>query len=133
MRTRIQWPAVAAGAAAGAGIVLLLLLSYRLLPLHERLSLLVGRALVVYLPTGLVAGAFVVRSERRRVPGLTPPAFHALLAGLALAVVHALVLLLFNAGLSPGLEWFFVEATLAASIASVGGLLAGAFLRAYEP
>lgn len=89
-------------------------------------------ALLIYGPTGAVTGWQIRRPPPSQVTKTLPASVQALVAGLLLALLHALLLLASNAGFAPGLSWFLGEAVLASLFASLAGGLA-AFLRRRDP
>lgn len=128
LSAHLHAPAIVAGLLAGLVLVLFVVLFDLVAgPYPDGALPVLLKALVIYAPAGVITGGWVRRAnmmDPSRHP-IAPPAFHALATGSLLAVCHALVLLLTNAGLSPTLEWFVVEACAAAILSTVAGLLAG--------
>jgi uncharacterized membrane protein YeaQ/YmgE (transglycosylase-associated protein family) len=123
---RINWRALVPGLALGLVLVLLEIFSFALMPLQpETGSLILLRAILIYGPTGALIGWRVMgASPVRRHSKQLPAAIHAMVGALILAPLHAFILLVTNAGLAPGIEWFFVEALSAAMMAGLAGAFA---------
>jgi hypothetical protein len=128
MQPYIDFGAVLAGVGAGVALVLLVLLTAGPLRLNmDGLLPVVMRALFIYVPTGYVTGARV-RKTNRKLPSdrlLAPAVAHAILAGGLLTLIHAALLWLTSAGITPGIEWFVAEALSAAVMSAVGGIFGG--------
>lgn len=122
----INWRALVPGLVLGLGLVLVEILSFALMPRQpETGSLILLRAILIYGPTGAligwkVKGAGPVQKHSKQIPA----ALHAMLGALILAPMQAFILLATNAGLAPGIEWFFAEALAAALIACLAGAIA---------
>jgi hypothetical protein len=114
------------GLVLGFVLVLLEILSFSLMTRQPETGVLILlRAILIYGPTGALIGwrvkdAGPVRKHSKQLP----PALHALIGAMILAPIQAFVLLATNAGLAPGLEWFIVEALVAALIACLAGAFA---------
>ena len=122
----INWRALVPGLALGLVLVLLEILSFALMPQQpETGSLILLRAMLIYGPTGALIGWRVketgpIRKHSKQLPA----ALHAMIGALILAPLQAFILLATNAGLAPGIEWFFAEALSAAMMAGLAGAFA---------
>ena len=131
----LSWRALLIGLGTGIALVLLVVVVYRTtVPTPESLGASLIQVFLIYFPTGFVTGLQVRKAERRDLKahksarrGPAPPALHALVVGVLLTLVHALVFLANNAGSAGRLNAFLVEAVLAALIAAVGGAFGGFF------
>ena len=129
------------GLGTGIVLVLLVVVAYRAtVPTPESLAASLIQAFLIYFPAGVVTGLQVRKAERRGLAvhksarrGPAPPALHALIVGVLLTFVHALVFLVNNAGSAGRLNAFLIEAATAAIIAAVGGAFGGFFQPGSRP
>jgi hypothetical protein len=111
-------------AAAAVGIVLVLMVIFGPMPsMPEGAGTSVLRALMIYFPTGFLAGRFT--RLRHRDGRLAPPAIHAFLSGTATLLAHLALLYTAHEELLTAIAWILAEALFALAIATSAGLIGG--------
>lgn len=128
-RHRLDRRAMLAGLCTGFVLMLLVVLGSFVLDFpRESTGVILFRLVLIYFPTGFVAGARARHANKYAPHMLIPPTLHAFIAGGLLSCLHALLLYAIRGNLGVPLRWLFVEALIAWLCAAIAGLLGDDFV-----